>query len=163
MTNKYHPHVYILPEDDANRQVVNGFFLNPYLNINAIKPLPNAGGWQKVVDAFRDVHIPEMRRYPERRMVLLIDFDNSLDRLTYIKSQIPDDLKDRVFVLGVLSEPEELKASLNYKGLEEIGMSLSQDCAENTHKVWGHSMLSHNKIELERLVLLVKPFLFNLQ
>ena len=36
MTNKYLPHVYVLPEDDANRQIVNGFFLNPYLKTNAI-------------------------------------------------------------------------------------------------------------------------------
>ena len=69
-------------------------------------------------------------------------------------------LKDRVFVLGVLSEPEELKVSMNYKGFEDIGMSLSQDCSENTQRVWGHRMLTHNKAELNRLILMVKPFLF---
>lgn len=57
MTNKYLPNVYVLPEDDANRQIVNGFLLNPDLKTNAIKLLPNVGGWQKVVDAFKDVHI----------------------------------------------------------------------------------------------------------
>lgn len=101
-----------------------------------------------------------MRKYPERRIILIIDFDNNLERLNHIKYQIPDDLKDRVFVLGVLSEPEELKASLNYKGLEEIGLSLSQDCSENTQRVWGHKMPTHNSAELERLNLRVKPFVF---
>jgi hypothetical protein len=162
MTNKFLPHVYILPEDDANRQMVNGFLLNPNLNINVIKHLPTAGGWVKVVDSFKDVHIVEMRRFLERRMVLIIDFGNSLERLDYIKGQIPDDLRDRVFILGVLSEPEELKAGMNYRGLEDIGKSLSQDCVENTQRVWGHKMLAHNKAELERLISLVKPFLFTL-
>jgi hypothetical protein len=26
--NKYHPHVLVLPEDDANRQLANGFLLD---------------------------------------------------------------------------------------------------------------------------------------
>ena len=29
--NKYLPHVLVLPEDDANRQLANGFLLDPNL------------------------------------------------------------------------------------------------------------------------------------
>jgi len=72
------------------------------------------------VDAFKDIHVLEMRKYPERRIVLIIDFDNDLGRLESIKCQIPEELIDRVFVLGVLSEPEELKANLNYKGWKRL-------------------------------------------
>ena len=48
MSNKYLPHIHVLAEDDANRQIVNGFLLE--LNDNrAVKVLPLAGGWTKAV------------------------------------------------------------------------------------------------------------------
>jgi hypothetical protein len=57
MINRYKPHVYILPEDDTNRQIANGFLQNPELNIRAIQILPIIGGWQKTVDTFKNVHV----------------------------------------------------------------------------------------------------------
>jgi len=158
--NKYRPHIFVLPEDDANRQIANGFLLDPALNERAIQILPAVGGWKRVVDKFRLVHAHEMKRYPERRIVLIIDFDDRLERLRHVRAEIPEQLTDRVFVLGVLSEPERLKTSLN-KDFEDIGKSLSQDCSENTRTVWDHSLLKQNEIELERMILSVKPFLFS--
>jgi hypothetical protein len=35
--NKYKPHILVLPEDDANRQIANGFILEPTLNQSAIQ------------------------------------------------------------------------------------------------------------------------------
>jgi hypothetical protein len=72
------------------------------------------------------------------------------------------DLKKRVFVLGVQSEPEELKkniANLNY--FEEIGKALAQDCVNDTDNIWRHVLLKHNRKELNSLISYVKPFLFN--
>jgi hypothetical protein len=159
--NHYKPHVHVLPEDDANRQIANGFLLNPDVNDRVIQILPIVGGWSKVIEEFESVHAPEMRKYSERRIVLMIDFDNHADRLDCVKGRIPKDLSDRVFILGALSNPEELNASLNRKGLENIGASLSKDCSDNTRKVWGHSLLKHNQTELDRMVSSVKPFLFH--
>lgn len=34
------------------------------------------------------------------------------------------------------------------------------EVADNTNELWGHDLLKHNKKELERMVLAVKPFLF---
>ena len=158
-TNKYKPHILVLPEDDANRQIANGFLLNPDLNERAIQVLPIIGGWGKVVDEFENVHTPEMQKYPERRLVLIIDFDDHAERLGLVKDKIPKELSDRVFILGVLSEPEDLKASLR-KNFEDLGRSLSQDCSDNTRRVWGHDLLKHNETELGRMVSSVKPFLF---
>ncbi len=93
-------------------------------------------------------------------IVLLIDFDEQEDRLAYVSTKIPSDLRDRVFVLGVLSEPEKLKSSLK-KGFEEIGEALATDCSNNTDKLWNHDLLKHNRDELERMIIHVKPFLFN--
>ena len=159
-TNKYKPHLLVLPEDDADRQIANGFILNPDLNERAIQILLPVGGWRRVVEEFQNVHAHIMQQYPERRIVLMIDFDNQAERLSSVKDEIPKELSDRVFVLGVLSEPEDLKANLG-KSLEAIGESLSQDCSDNTQRVWGHDLLKHNESELGRMVSLVKPFLFN--
>lgn len=90
----------------------------------------------------------------------MIDFDHQAERLSSVKDEIPQELSDRVFVLGVLSEPEDLKANLR-KSLEAIGESLSQDCSDDTRRVWGHDLLKHNEPELDRMVSSVKPFLFN--
>lgn len=159
MSNKYQPHIHVLAEDDANRQIANGFFLGPNLNNRAVKVLPLPGGWDKTVKEFTKNYASEMRQLPERRMVLLIDFDDDENRFSYVKSQIPGDLEARVFVLGVLSEPENLRRDIK-KTFEEIGEALAKDCSDNTNELWGHNLLKHNKGELDRMASSVKPFLF---
>lgn len=158
--NKYKPHLYVLPEDDPNRQIVNGFILNPALNERTIQVLPVIGGWKKVVDKFKAVHVHEMHKYPERRMLLMVDFDRQKKRLSQIRNGIPSQLIDRVFILGTLSEPEYLKTNLK-KSYEDIGNALSQDCVDNTRTMWEHDLLKHNRTELDRMILAVKPFLFD--
>jgi hypothetical protein len=157
--NKNKPHLLILPEDDANRQIINGFIQNLNVNNRAIQILPIADGWKKAVDKFTNDHIKTMRQYPQRNILLIIDFDECEDRLNFVENYIPDDIKNRVFVLGVQSNPESLKRDIQ-KNFETIGESLATDCAENNHKLWEHRLLIHNKPELERMVLSVKPFLF---
>jgi len=159
MTNKYQPHIHVLAEDDANRQMANGFLLGPNLNNRAVKVLPLPGGWKKTVEEFTKEYAPEMRQLRHRMMVLLIDFDDNENRLSYVESHIPDDLKARVFVLGVLSEPENLRTDIK-KTFEEIGEALAKDCSDNTNELWGHTLLKHNKGELDRMASSVKPFLF---
>ncbi|MCU0543136.1 MAG: hypothetical protein MUE44_13345 [Oscillatoriaceae cyanobacterium Prado104] len=159
--NKYQPHVLVLPEDDANRQIANGFILNSSVNELAIQVLPIANGWEKVVDSFKKNHVSEMRKFTQRMIVLLMDFDEDCeDRLSYVKEQIPDDLENRVFVIGVLSEPEKLRSDLR-KNFEKIGETLANDCSDNTNQLWGHALLKHNKNELDRMIISIKPFLFN--
>jgi Zn/Cd-binding protein ZinT len=61
--NKYHKHILVLPEDDANRQIANGFILDSNLNDRAIQILPPAGGWTKVIDFFKNTHVSRMYQY----------------------------------------------------------------------------------------------------
>ncbi len=157
--NKNKPHLFILPEDDANRQIANGFIQDLNVNARAIQILPIANGWKKVVDKLMNDHVRKMRQYPQSMMVLLLDFDQCEDRLIYVESHIPEDIKNRVFVLGVQSNPESLKRNIQ-KSFEAIGESLATDCAENKNELWGHRLLIHNKTELERMIVSVKPFLF---
>jgi hypothetical protein len=158
--NKHKPHILVLPEDDANRQIAIGFIQDPYLNGWAIQVLKPAGGWKKVLDKFRKEHAPEMKECPKRRIVLLIDFDQQHEKRLSCVKEISPELVDRVFVLGALSEPEDLKRNIG-KSFEKIGEALSQDCVRNTREVWGHDLLKHNESELDRMILSVKPFLFN--
>jgi hypothetical protein len=157
--NKHKPYILVLPEDDANRQIANGFIHHLNINENAIQIMPTAGGWTKVINQFTDNYVSNMRSFKERRMVLLIDFDKDENRLSRVTSRIPDDLKERVFVLGVLSDPEELKRTIK-KTSEEIGGSLAEDCPGNKNKLWEHDLLRHNESELERIILSVRSFLF---
>jgi hypothetical protein len=91
-------------------------------------------------------------------MVLLIDLDGRQGRLDQAKESIPDTLKDRVFVLGVWTEPEALKANLG--SYEKIGLAMAEDCREDTTATWGHELLRHNSGEMERLRQKVRPILF---
>jgi hypothetical protein len=158
--NRYQPHVIVLPEDQANSQIANGFLLDLNLNQRTIQILPYAHGWKSVVEQFTKDHIAIMRQYPKMQMVLLIDFDRDSDRLDYIKQHIPQELESRVFILGVWSEPEDIKSQLN-QSLERIGAGLADDCATNSNQLWHHDLLQHNAAELARLITTVKPFLFN--
>ncbi|NER36573.1 MAG: hypothetical protein F6J93_21745 [Oscillatoria sp. SIO1A7] len=157
--NKYRPHLLVLPEDDANRQIANGFILHPNVNARSIQVLPPSGGWRKVLEDFRNVHAPEMQSLSNRMILLVIDFDRDEDRLTYIERQIPEGIRNRVFVLGVISEPESLRSDIQ-KSWEGIGEALAKDCADRTNELWGHDLLKHNQTELERMTSLVKPYLF---
>jgi hypothetical protein len=71
---------------------------------------------------------------------------------------IPERLRERVFVLGTWSEPEELRETLGT--YETIGRALAKDCHDNTEATWAHNLLRHNAGELERLRKHIRPILF---
>ena len=73
-----------------------------------------------------------MRAFPERHMVLLIDFDGDPERLGQAKADIPADLQKRVYILGSLKEPEDLRPELGT--FERIGESLARDCRNDTRR-----------------------------
>jgi hypothetical protein len=154
--NRNRPHVFVLPEDDANQRLAIGF-LESLRSTRQMQVLPVAGGWHRVLDTFE--RYLDLKRFPERFVVLLIDFDNKQDRLPAVKERVPGHLTDRVFVLGVLSNPEDLRRALG-KDFEEIGSALAKDCREGTDTVWDHKLLRHNADEVARLREHVRPFLF---
>jgi len=155
--NKYRPHVLVLPEDDANRQIANGFLLWPSLKDQNIQILPSAGGWTAVRDKLHTL-LPDISKYPDRIMVLLVDFDGQPNRREQVITDVPDELRVRIFLLGVLSVPEVLRSSLG--SYEKIGRALAEDCAANTTSVWGHELLAHNADEAARLMAKVRSILF---
>jgi hypothetical protein len=157
--NRYLPHVLVLPEDDTDSRLANGFLLEPSLILQRIQVLPVAGGWIEVLNLFESTHIASMERYIGRFLVLLMDFDNHENRLSVAQAKIPEHLRDRVFILGALSDPEALtRAGLGT--CEDIGSALARDCHQGTDTTWSHKLLRHNAAELSRLRQLVRPILF---
>lgn len=158
--NKHVPHVLVLPEDDADRQLAIGFRLE--LDSSRQRQMqvdPVGHGWLAVLELFVSDHIPAMARYPNRCIVLLIDFDGRRERLEDAKAKIPHHLTERVFVLGTLSEPEALR-SAGLGTYETIGSTMARDCREETDTIWDHDLLRHNASELARLRERVRPILF---
>ncbi len=156
--NRYKPHLYVFPEDDANRQLANGFVLAAATS--QIQILPEAGGWVRVRDSFASDHVNGMNRYPHRHMILLIDFDNDESRLQNVKKAIPIDMTGRVFVLGTISHPEKLR-NAGLGAYESIGKALAAECRDGVRTIWTHELLRHNADELDRLQASVCKSLFD--
>lgn len=168
--NKYKPHVYVIPEDDRDRQIAQGFVLHDQVKDANIQVLPVAGGWGKVLDTFCSEYIQVLHNFKEAHVVMLIDFDDRIaDRRARIEKEIPEDCKGRVFVLGSKDDPETLKRTIPWDsekaetpntGFERIGWDLADDCCGNETTHWNHEQLFHNDGERQRLAEIVKPFLF---
>lgn len=158
--NRFLPHVLVLPEDDANRFLANGFQLEiTGLPQRQMQVLPAAGGWGAVRDTFASDHVADMTGNHHRFMVLLVDFDDDSTRLETMQKSIPAQLAARVFVIGARGNPEELKAALK-EPLEDIGMRLARECRDDSDETWSHEQLGHNKAELDRLRADVRSLLF---
>jgi hypothetical protein len=158
MINKFVPHVLVLPEDDANLQLAGGFKLE-VKHDRRIQVLPEAGGWLAVCETFLSEHVKGMRQYPARYLVLLLDFDNQSDRPDRVWEKVPEDLKSRVFLLGVQSEPEALKQA-GLGSFEYIGRRMGKECREGINDIWTHDLLQQNASEIDRLEQTVRGFLF---
>lgn len=146
--NRYRPHVFILPEDDANRQLALGFALE--FDSRQVQVLNEAGGWLNVCERFQTDHAQAMRNCPERCMILLIDFDEDPNRLAYVSGKVPAELADRVFFIGTWSEPEALKRSLG-RTYEAIGRSVARDCLARDRGILQSDLLNHNMDAIDRV------------
>ncbi len=160
--NKEQPHVLVIPEDDACRQLAAAFQRHlPESNSRQFQVQPPSGGWRKVLDSVRK-DTAGLKRFPCRLLVLVIDFDNDRERHKTVREAIGE-FEDRVFVIGVLSEPEELKRSLG-KRYGEIGEALARECSECRDgapgTIWSDPLLAHNAPELQRMSPAVRPILF---
>jgi hypothetical protein len=158
--NRYAPHLYVIPEDDCDRQLADGFVLHYQVKSQRIQVMPLAGGWKEVLKTFTTEYIVPLRLYPQGHVVMLVDFDGNYDdRRKVFEDAIPQDLKQRVFVVGSKTTPEDLKKELS-KNFEQIGESLADECSSGTEATWSHEHLKHNDPDRLSLINVVKPFLF---
>lgn len=159
--NRYLPHLVVLPEDDANRQVMNGFIDFFDVNFRVINIRPVAKGWGKTLDGDRlDSLLCELARYETMRLLLVLDFDRQFNsRFEMFKQKVGDVLLNRAFLLGVLTNPEELKARCN-RSFEKIGKDIAKGCRDDDTSLWEDELLRHNIPEIRRMAADVKCFLF---
>src|ERR1700722_17928128 len=158
--NKHLPHILVLPEDDANRQLAVGFALSLDSRvIRKIQVLLPAGGWAEVLAHFVSDRVFDMEKYPDRLMVLLINFDGNKQRLDVATTKIPVHLRDRVFILGALSEPEQLKKA-GLGSYEAIGLAMGRNCRAKTNPIWNNALPYCNATDVDRLTPLILPILF---
>jgi hypothetical protein len=158
--NKFRPHVNVIPEDRADEQIANGFVQHHQVDSRQTFIMPCADGWGDVLEKFRIEWIPYLRKYPLGHVILLIDFDSQYDgRRERFQKAIPEDLNNRVFVVGAKETPEALKQALgmNYEG---IGRSLAEECYQGTVSLWSHEQLEQNEPDRLRMVEIVRPIAF---
>ncbi len=156
--NKYQPHLLVIPEDDANRDIVTGFRGHLSVESHQIQVENVAGGWTDARDVFVKEHVSGMRKYDKRHVLILIDFDEQEDRFDQVWSKIPEDLRGRVFIMGCQDEPERVRASTGLTK-EKLGEALAEACSNGTDDVWGHEILAHNLPELQRMRTTICPHL----
>lgn len=150
MSNKYLPHLLVIPEDDANRQIITGFMNHNDIDHRRIHVEPVAGGWKKALEVFKDAHVTPMGSFDKRHVLILIDFDNHPERLNKAAEYIPGPLRDRVFVLGCLDEPETIRKATGLTK-EQLGEALAGDCMDGSGGLWQNPILAHNQAELARM------------
>ncbi len=140
----------ILPEDDANRQIANGFVGHPSVNERKIQILSPAAGWSKALNRIQSDLAERLRQRRNAYLALLIDFDGNYDdRREQFELATPIELHDRVFVLGAKEEPESIRSSLRIT-LEKLGVALAEECLGGTTAYWSSPALAHNKPDLDR-------------
>ena len=160
--NKYKPHIYIIPEDDADRQIANGFELDDRLSVRALQVMKPAGGWAPVVESIIDEYLPKLRSNKNTTVVGIIDCDNHEHRIAEQLEKIPEELRDRVFILGTHQNPETFRSSVKLS-FERIGEVLADECFREEFDVWHHDDLRHIRDEIQRARDVLRPILFDIE
>lgn len=146
--NSFKPHILLLPEDDANRQLAVGFALE--INSRQVQVLNEAGGWLHVCDRFENDYVQSMINNPQRSIVLLIDFDNDPKRRRHVETRVPPDMVSRVFAVGSWTDPEALRRDLSMT-YEDIGRSIARECRAGERAVLSSRLLQHNVDDIDRI------------
>ena len=165
-TNIYQQHLLILSEDDAYRDLANGFVGHFAIVLNKIQIDQPAGGWSKLLDAFTQNYACDIQKYTHRHVLMLLDLDGSSNRYCEdILPKIPANIHNRVFVLSCKDEAENIKRELGQGKWEDMGLKLAESCYDDAYdkldSPWLLPQLHHNKDELIRLANTVRPFIFN--
>src|SRR5437763_1041855 len=126
--NKFKPHVFLIPEDDADRQLAIGFLDHYAVADRVVDMRDPAGGWSKVLDVFEVEYLKLLRSSENAHLVMLIDFDEKIEvRRAHVEQRIPVEVRSRVFFVGSKGTPETLRRELGMSP-DRIGRALAEDC-----------------------------------
>lgn len=162
--NREKPHLFIVPEDKANSDVVNAFFRE--LECRGANPrqyqiVPPSGGWGEARRLLREEYLNSLMASALVHVLLIVDFDNDdpVQRRRYILDGIDESASGRVFVVGAADNPEALRADVKMK-FQLIGETLANECFDDEIELWNHCQLSHNVSENQRLKTKLYEILF---
>lgn len=156
--NKYQPYLHIYVEDAANSELATGFLLGQGAIPRQVQIQPPSGGWENVVEA---VGQAGLQKNDNKHLLLLLDFDERSDRRELIAQRVGNmagPAAERIFVFGVWSEPEKLKAALGHLSCEGIGKRCATECNDTPDTIWSHELVKHNESERKRLQPLLASF-----
>lgn len=161
--NKYTDGLQILAEDEDLASIVSGFFACANINFDhrRVDDKGAASGWTSVQD-WLCKSVSFLEKYDKLCRLGIVDFDGYENRATNFKKKIPEEVRDRVFVLGPIRNVETLKKETGLS-LERIGAKIARTCASMTpveNSIWQCDQLKHNIPEVERLKKRVGSFLF---
>lgn len=149
--NYYKKHLYVILEDEQYQKIMNGVNLSFHVKDDVIKISNFSGGWRKVFKDFLGL-ISLMSKFPERHILLLIDFDYEFEsRLVKFRNSVPNELQRRVFILGIDNKESEDLARLFKCNIEEVGKKLVEDCPDGDLSAWKNIHLECNLPEIERM------------
>jgi hypothetical protein len=77
--NKYKPHIVLIPEDDANRQLAIGFLQHYAVNTGVMDIRAPAGGWPEVLAIFQKEYVKYLHAYSNAHVCMLVDFDDNIE------------------------------------------------------------------------------------
>ena len=155
----------VVPEDEPYRKTAKGFEgIVPEPYARRIHVMPEAGGWLEAVKQVEaDLH--KLRRYSDRRLLLLIDFDGDSSRRDYVFQRLANavqaEVLSRVYLLASLKEAEDLtRPEVKLGNYASIGSQIGIACQSAQADPWQHTLLNHNQAELARLSTFARPLLF---
>jgi len=149
--NFYKKHLYILLEDAPYREILNGTKMTNF-NYDVVKVNHLSRGWKVVFEDFMD-SIAMLKKYENRYTLLLMDFDYKfISRLEKFHQSVPEELKNRVFILGIDNkESDALKSFFRTPNFEKIGKNLVENCSDGDLSNWKNIHLNCNLPEIERM------------
>lgn len=158
--NKFKPHLFIVPEDDADRQIAVGFQMHLEAN-GRMQIVDVAGGWLKVVNVIKDEYVPLLNNNPNTHVLGIIDCDKDADRIAEQLKTFPAGIRNRIFLLGVNENPQEFKRSTKMH-FAQIGEKLADECYKDELDLWNHEMLSYSSIEALRAKNALRELVFGI-
>ena len=101
-----------------------------------------------------------LQKYKSSHVALIVDFDGKRERGSEIKQLVGEGVRDRVFVIGVLTEPEKLRNATGIK-FEQLGRQIAEGCKDSSIDFWQHDLLVHNIEEIRLLSGAIRDIFFN--
>jgi hypothetical protein len=157
--SKYKPHLYVVPEDKADKDFAVGFELDPRLVVGSFQVMPLAGGWLKVLDLIRDEYIPKLQKNQFSHVLGIIDCDGDHERIENELAKFPDEVAGRIFLLGAIQTPEVFRQKIGDKS-ERIGERMAEECFNASYDLWAHEDLEHVSNEIQRAKDVLRPIVF---